>query len=710
MRKGMVCMLMLTTWWVLLSCRDDAPPPQTGLEIVLEAVEPCTVHPARTAGDTVVVKSLRIDDAVVTGDPDAFIHPCKATTQNPLAVSEGIRNTFIMEFQFDGIYPLADMDLTNWLGEGDYALQAISVDVSIEPRGFSRVVQQLPLDAQTTRVPINRAARYVRIVFSTQPGTGNTGGEYFGLNAVRFTLGSGKIVLEEDDLSHAFRRYEGWSGADGIFSFNLTDGRTHIGADFERLLFIFSDTFIGPSGTHNHVRQTMRLINNTLGYYTPAETFSEGLEFVYAGTEALPRNLFEPDYYIGYHASNLSDFDGFDRTDSPQARLDNRALGAMWRSTMQTDISLSFSLHERLPLGAAYLWNDNVDPSFGIQTFELLAKTEHGEFESLGVYTLPQATTDAPTPYQLAIDLEGVETESLKIIPFDNYESTFTHFALGKVMFTGEEGRVLHAQSAATDSLFGRDATENSARLWLQDGVVIGDVFYNFPIVVKDSPDLFKVHQVGLSRVPIVAGELMTTETAYFTTPLQARTADGGELFFGAGVMNLSTHQDLDDPYVYVYGYLDFDGRHLTVARVLPEQFENFNAWTFYDGNTFQPDIHLSAPLIKGVSAELSVSYVPEGPYEGRYVLTVMENTLSGRVSVAYAETPYGPFSAFELLYRTQEHQQFNNTFTYNAKMHPLLSTANEWIISYNVNATTNFALRDVRIYHPRFIRVILVP
>lgn len=710
MRKGLACILMIMTGFILLSCKEDTPLPDDSLKIEYETVEPCHIEPPRKVGDPLVIQSLRIDDAKVTGDIDAFIHPCKSITQNPLAVSEGIRNTFVLEFQLDGIYPIANVDLTNWLDEGDYALTSVSIDVSIEPRSFTRVAHQHALDAQTTTIPINQSARYVRVVFSSQPDVGNTGGQYFGLNAVAFTLGSGKIVLEEEAMSLAFRRYQGWSGADGIFSFNLTDGRTHMGADFERMLFIFSDTFIGPSGTHNHIRQTMRLINNTLGYYTPSESFEDGLEFVYGGTETFPQNLFEPDYYIGYHGSNLTDFDGFDRTDSPEALLSNRALGSMWRTTEEVDVTLTFSMPSPMSIGNVYLWNDNVDPTFGIHTFELLVTTQTGELESLGVHTLPQAPSNQATPYQLALDLQGVVTDTLILRPLSNYESTFTHFALGKVMMTDSLGRIIHAQSQASDSLYGRDATENSARLWLQDGVVIGDVFYNFPIVVKDSPDLFKVHQVGLSRIPIVDGELHSEDTVYFTTPLQARTPDGAELFFGAGVMNLSNHLELDDPYVYIYGYKDFEGRHLLVARVLPEQFEDFNAWTFYDGENFQSDIHLSAPLISGVSAELSVSYVPEGPYGGRYVLTVMEDTLSGRVSVAYADTPYGPFSQFELLYRTQEHRQFANTFTYNAKMHPLLSTANEWIISYNVNASTNLALRDVRIYHPRFIRVILVP
>ncbi|MBE0700321.1 MAG: hypothetical protein IH571_01415, partial [Acholeplasmataceae bacterium] len=97
------------------------------------------------------------------------------------------------------------------------------------------------------------------------------------------------------------------------------------------------------------------------------------------------------------------------------------------------------------------------------------------------------------------------------------------------------------------------------------------------------------------------------------------------------------------------------------------------------------------------------------GLYEGKYMLVVMENTTSGRISYAISDTPYGTFGDYHNIYETIENTYLKGAFTYNAKMHPHLSEPGNFLISYNVNTTQVQALADARIYYPRFIRLIEV-
>ncbi|PKK96169.1 MAG: hypothetical protein CVV58_07755, partial [Tenericutes bacterium HGW-Tenericutes-3] len=110
-----------------------------------------------------------------------------------------------------------------------------------------------------------------------------------------------------------------------------------------------------------------------------------------------------------------------------------------------------------------------------------------------------------------------------------------------------------------------------------------------------------------------------------------------------------------------------------------------------------------------GVSAELSVSYIDSGMFAQKYMLVVMENTTSGKISYSLSDTPFGPFEPYVQIYQTTEASYLRSAFTYNAKMHPNLSEPGNYLISYNVNTTAVGALSDANIYYPRFIRIIEV-
>lgn len=173
---------------------------------------------------------------------------------------------------------------------------------------------------------------------------------------------------------------------------------------------------------------------------------------------------------------------------------------------------------------------------------------------------------------------------------------------------------------------------------------------------------------------------------------------------FGAGILANTKEAGIENPdgYVYVYGVRG-KSKQLLVARVLPQNFEKFEAWRFWDGNGWNADMYKSAPVAENVSNELSVSPLSDG----RYALVYQEDGMGSTVGLRIGATPHGPFGPQMDLWECKEPQQ-KNIYTYNAKAHPALSRPGELLISYNVNAFDflNEINAHPNLYRPRFIRV----
>src|SRR5690606_18070596 len=93
----------------------------------------------------------------------------------------------------------------------------------------------------------------------------NYGGEYVGLSEVGAFLGEGWYCDEAPDYTALLSNYEGWSGADGIYTVNL-DGQDY---NYERSLeeqntfFIFSDTILSTVDPRTDQRSGVSMVNNT---------------------------------------------------------------------------------------------------------------------------------------------------------------------------------------------------------------------------------------------------------------------------------------------------------------------------------------------------------------------------------------------------------------------------------------------------------------
>ena len=99
---------------------------------------------------------------------------------------------------------------------------------------------------------------------------------------------------------------------------------------------------------------------------------------------------------------------------------------------------------------------------------------------------------------------------------------------LGKLMIFNDEEEFLFGEITASPSVDTLMGNELTSRLWLQDGVVINNKLYIFPILVKDEGEAFKVHNVGLIETPIINERIRFEQANYYSTPLQVKTEDGG--------------------------------------------------------------------------------------------------------------------------------------------------------------------------------------
>ena len=90
----------------------------------------------------------------------------------------------------------------------------------------------------------------------------------------------------------------------------------------------------------------------------------------------------------------------------------------------------------------------------------------------------------------------------------------------------------------------------------------------------------------------------------------------------------------------------------------------------------------------------------------GRYVLIFQVLGLSDKVGMRIGDSPVGPFSEIQEIWRTPEADE--GLFCYNAKAHPNLSKPGELLISYNTITLDfwNDIQQNAHIYRPRFIRL----
>ncbi len=683
---NLILLLML-----LSACTNKGEEPLETVEI-----PNCNDVFTMSLGEYIPIRSIEVPYSETRGSLENFINSCKPIDINPIYFDHSSIKTHQIIFSFDAIYPIDLISWTSYIGDDASTPDSIHVDISLNGISYERILTTYEINNENEEISLGGTmAKSIKVTMKADE-------LRYGIQDIRFKLADGIIIEEDIAWSNTFLRYNGWTGADGIFTFNLTDGNETIGAAKNTTGFIFSDTFVGEVYENNKLRKSSTMINNSLGYYDWTKPFDEAFSFDYKEVDNKAESVFIPDSYIGQKSRNLMDGDGLSISQSKDALLNNSNEGISWLSD-QIEGEVVIDLYDSYLVDSIYIWNYNADPLFGTKKFNLSFSTDGLNYSEKETYDLIQASGSQNEVYTLEINTIDTLARYVKIETIESYDSEVV--GLGKIMIFSSDEEFLFGEATSPNQVAALHLNENSSRLWLQDGVVVNNHLYIFPILVKDDASIFKVHNVGLIKAPIVSERIDYQHATYLNTPLQVKTPDGGTIFFGAGLMNNINN----DGYIYIYGYKDLQGRHLVVGRFLPNDIENFNEWEYFDGTSFQSDINQVQGLISKVSAELSVTYMESGMFEGKYMLVVMEDTTSGKISYSLSDTPYGPFSDYTQIYQTSEHTYLRAAFTYNAKLHPSLSEPGSYLISYNVNTTLVGALSDANIYYPRFIRLIEV-
>ncbi len=239
---------------------------------------------------------------------------------------------------------------------------------------------------------------------------------------------------------------------------------------------------------------------------------------------------------------------------------------------------------------------------------------------------------------------------------------------------------------------------------WMMDGIAIDETIYAFGLRLKTgSGGLFNFELIGVALISFTLGaDNSIVNPQQVDTPLYYRdSAEGWEIVLGQAVMDMraASGNAAADGYIYVYGPKNRPGgKELVVARVLPEYFENFTEWRYWDGSGWGTQVEQCASLTNYISQEFSVSNLDYGKY-------LLAFQLNDRVAFRMGESPVGPFDFYTTIYYCPEVNLNSNIFVYNAKAHPHLSEPGQLLISYNVN-TFNFGdhIANADIYRPRFI------
>ena len=251
--------------------------------------------------------------------------------------------------------------------------------------------------------------------------------------------------------------------------------------------------------------------------------------------------------------------------------------------------------------------------------------------------------------------------------------------------------------------------TEKKPQLfWLGDGFVNKELNNNLNIigykVERTGPGVFDFIETAVSIISIPGGERAPFEhQKQIETSLHINNARLGEGNFGSGIFVNTKWAGAQHPdgFVYIYGCLGKD-KNLVVSRVKPADFENLNAWRYWNGIDWSENSTELKALTNSASDELSLTQLPDG----RFILIFQVLGLSDKVGMRIADSPVGPFSDITEIWSAPEWKE--GLWTYNAKAHPSLSKPGELLISYNTITPDfwNDIEKDATIYHPRFIKL----
>lgn len=525
---------------------------------------------------------------------------------------------------------------------------------------------------------------------------------------IELKLGKGYYVEKHEKLTSKFISHHMWSGGDGIYSFNLTNGNDAMDQKQDmKTLCVFGDTFVGRSDMQTHQRFQPHLMPNNSLAYMKGDDIEFRLNWQENGEIQAFYKMDDVFDESGSIAQNLVTYDQKSEVEPFVSGYHPKKL------------ELTFDFHKSQYVSHAEVFNyfskeSNELSKRGLKNIVLLGSNDNLAYDEIKKVTLNKSESindyDKIGIHQTYRYFKiVVDTESKS----GNYnDESFDEglYGLNKVKFYNDQQQYRDIQAFSNHVLL-RDY--DHSWIWLQDGVVIDKHLYFIPMVINSDPSQpeglqFKVKGVSMFKTPIENEQIAYEKRVQKMAPILVYD-DKSEYLFGGAIManTKQANKAHDDGYIYIYGYKTTMGlREMVVARVKEDSFEFVDQWTYFNGKTFEPDILKSAPLLQHISCEFSVSPINEGLYKDKYLAIFTYDVNTPYVSYAIGDSPVGPFSKPQKIYKTPEQEIFKSTtYTYNAKAHPHLSKSTQVLVSYNTN-TYNFDhnMSNSNIYRPRFI------
>lgn len=162
---------------------------------------------------------------------------------------------------------------------GAYPIGSVWIDGHSEEEGWPAEVRvEYSLNGSDWKTVVGggtggESARYVRLLGASPAD-------------VKFVAGAGFAAEPADEWTAMFRRRQGWTGGDGIYSIPVSGNEAHGTAASTKTLFVFGDTFIGGVDSVTEQRDpATEMLNNTMAILEGGDPNPEKLRFVWRRTD-----------------------------------------------------------------------------------------------------------------------------------------------------------------------------------------------------------------------------------------------------------------------------------------------------------------------------------------------------------------------------------------------------------------------------------------